>query len=288
MHYKMNIILFISLLIFIGLSLAGCGNFNALTPEQELKNLDATEKQVLVELLKGTGLSIESLRPVGIFGIKRNPKAIAVEKTHIVGLHLTGVTLLDLSPAKRLAALEVLELTQCKLPSLIGLNGHTTLRELALVNNDLTFLQGLANLPQLHVLNLDDNKLSSLAELKGMPILKKLSARNNQLTKSMVLGKETEIILEGNPINNPAVPALSANFVTKLPESNGKTTGDGPHHTKGLLLGSPPLEVSGIYDSLTGTATLGIVHLENADPTANVRAFGNHRPCPRVCRGPKP
>ena len=269
--------LFATALLVVSLDLAGCSSCTPATTEQEIKTLDATERQALTDLLKGTGLAGEELRSIGILGIDRNPKALAVEGGHVIGLRLSGVTVPDLGPAKRLPALQVLWLTGCTVPSLEGLSGHGTLRDLSLAGGGLTSLAGLINLPQLKELNLDDNKLRSLAELKGLPALKKVSARNNQLTESPALGDKMAIVLDGNPIGKAAEPATTATtpapapggLLPELPKCQGKTTGRGPHEREGGLRGNPPLAASGVYDSLVGATNLGMVKVDNADPTVD-------------------
>lgn len=238
--------------------------------------LDATERQALSDVLKGTGLQAEELRAIGLLGIDRNPKAVAVEKGHVVGLRLSGVTVADLSPTKRLPALEALWLTGCTVPSLGGLRGHGALRDLSLAGSGLTSLAGLAELPRLEELNLDDNKLSSLAELTGLPALKQVSARNNQIADNPSLGAKMAIKLDGNPISKPAEPAAPAaapapaGSVPELPKNKGKTMGKSLRSSKGVLLGSPPLDVTGSYESLIGMLPMGIAPIENADSTVDV------------------
>lgn len=261
-------------LLFVSFDLAACGSCAAPTTEQELKTLDATERQALSEVLKGTGLQAEELRSIGILGIDRNAKAVAVDKGHVVGLRLSGVTVPDLASAKRLPALEVLWLTGCTVPRLDGLRGHGALRDLSLAGSGLTSLAGLADLPRLEELNLDDNKLRSLAELKDLPALKKVSARNNQLTEPPSLGAKMAINLDGNPISKAGEPApttsAAAGSVPELPKLKGKTTGRGPHSVEGGLLGNPPLTATGVYESLTGMKPMGIVPVDNADSTVDV------------------
>lgn len=267
--------LFGAALLFVSLDLAACGSCVAPTTEQELKTLDATERQALGEVLQGTGLRAEDLRSIGILGIDRNARAVAVDKGHVVGLRLSGVTVPDLAPAKRLPALETLWLTGCTGLSLGGLRGHAALRDLSLAGSGLTSLAGLADLPRLEELNLDDNKLRSLAELTELPALKKVSARNNQLTETPSVGAKMAINLDGNPISKAAEPApttatAASGSVPELPKSKGKTTGRGPHSVKGVLLGNPPLEATGVYESLTGLKSMGIVPVDNADSTVDV------------------
>lgn len=267
--------LFGAALLFVSFDLAACGSCAAPTTEQELKTLDATERQALSEVLKGTGLQAEELRSIGILGIDRNAKAVAVDKGHIVGLRLSGVTVSDLAPARRLPALEALWLTGCTVPRLGGLRGHGALRELSLAGSGLTSLAGLADLPRLEELNLDDNKLRSLAELKDLPALKKVSARNNQLAETPSLGAKMAINIDGNPISKagepaPTTSAAAAGSVPELPKLKGKTTGRGPHSVEGGLLGNPPLTATGVYESLTGSKPMGIVPVDNADSTVDV------------------
>lgn len=257
--------LFATALLVVSLDIAGCSSCTTLTTEQEIKTLDATERQALTDLLKGTGVSGEGLRSIGILGIDRNPKALAVEDGHVIGLRLSGVTVPDLTPTKRLPALQVLWLTGCTVPSLDGLSGHGTLRDLSLAGSGLTSLAGLANLPQLKELNLDDNQLRSMTELKGLPALKKVSARNNQLAESPALGDKMAIVLDGNPAPAPTPGSL----LPELPKCQGKTTGRGPHEREGGLRGNPPLMASGVYDSLIGATNLGMVDVDNADSTVD-------------------
>lgn len=267
-------------LLFISLSLSACESCKPLDLKEEVRNMDTTERQALAELLNGTGLAVEALRPIGILGIDRNPKALAVEKGHVVGLRLSGVTVSDLGPVQRLPGLQVLWLTGCTLPSLAGLSGHGALRDLSLAGSGLASVEGLTNLPQLKELNLDDNKLRSVAGLVGVQALKKLSVRNNLLTEPPTLGTKVEVVLDGNPTAKavapePAAeksptdaPASAVGSVTKLPKSKGKLTGNGPHQTEGSLLGRP-LKASGIYDSLVGVVSLGFAEVETADPTVD-------------------
>lgn len=264
-------------LLFVSLGLFGCESCKPLDIKEAIGSMDSTERQALAELLNGTGLTAEGLRPIGILGIDRNPKALAVEKGHVVGLRLSGVTVSDLGPVRRLPGLQVLWLTGCALPNLDGLSGHDALRDLSLASSGLVSIEGLANLPRLAELNLDDNKLRSLTELKGLPALKRISVRNNQLTEPPHLGTKINVALDENPSTKaaPSEPAVAmaptslSGFVAELPKLKGKTTGKGPHRTEGGLLNSRPLEASGIYDSLLGAVRLGFAELETADPTVD-------------------
>lgn len=269
-------------LLLLGLGL-GLGLVACAKPDiaQDLKSLDATERQALTDLLKGTGVAPEGLRPIGLLGIDRNPRALAIDHGHVIGIRLSGVTVTDLEPARRLP-LQALWLTGCTLPSLAGLGGHATLRDLSLAGSNLTSLAGLADLPQLREINVDDNKLQSLTELKALPALQKVSARNNQLTEAPALGDKMATKLDGNPLGKDkgagtgtaagAAPAAAdaPGTAAELPKITGKTTGRGPHSVKGVLRGNPPLEGSGVYESLVGAIYLGMAKSESADPTVDV------------------
>lgn len=241
--------------------------------------MEPMERQALTELLNGTGLSIEQLRPIGILGIDRNAKAVAIDGKHIVGVRLSGVTVLDLTPLHRMPALKVIWLTECTLPNLVGLSGISTLQELSLAKSGLTEIGSLDNLPQLREVNLDDNKLQSLSGLKALPALRKVSARNNQISKSPDLSTQVTIALEGNPLEQPAAaaPAVSGltltasatTLVRELPKGGGKATGKGPHFQGGSLTTTTPFERSGRYDSLTGAYAMLMLKAESADPTAD-------------------
>lgn len=265
-------LLLLGLGLGLGLGLVGCSKPDI---AQDLKSLDAAERQALTDLLKSTGVAPEGLRPIGLLGIDRNPRALAIDHGHVIGIRLSGVTVADLEPARRLP-LQVLWLTGCTVPSLAGLGGHTTLRDLSLAGSGLTSLAGLTDLPALREINLDDNKLQSLAELKALPALQKVSARNNQLTEAPALGDKMATQLDGNPLNQGAgaAPAAAAaadspGTAPELPKITGKTTGRGPHSVKGVLRGNPPLEASGVYDSLVGAIYLGMAKSESADPTVD-------------------
>lgn len=261
-------------LMFLGLGLIACSGCGSSTPAEELKKLDPTERQALTDLLEGTGLSPEQLRPIGILGIDRNPRALAVEGGHIVGLRLSGVTVANLTPLKQLPSLQVLWLTECTLPSLGGLAGQGALRDLSLARSGLGTSDGIADLPRLTELDLDDNKLPSLSGLKGLPALKKVSARNNAIVEHPSLGKNVVLVLDGNPVAKPAVTASDTpgpdptGKVSRLPKQDGKTTGRGPHQ-RGGPLSSSNFEASGIYDSVTGAVTLGMAKIESSDSTVN-------------------
>jgi hypothetical protein len=226
--------------------------------EGELSTMDATERQALLDLLKGTGVAPEGLRSIGIRGIDRNPRALAVEGGHVIGLRLSQVTLTDLSPLRRLPALQALWLTDC----------------------GLTSVDGLADLPQLSDLNLDGNKLTSLAPLKGLPALKKLSARNNQLAEAPSgLPAKLTLTLDGNPLGKAsaptaaapaaAAPAPAGGLVPALPKADGSVTGKGPHSVEGTLVTNTPFSASGVYDTLTGAKLTRFVKAESADPTVD-------------------
>jgi hypothetical protein len=58
--------------------------------------------------------------------------------------------------------------------------------------------------------------------------------------------------------------------VRDLPKIDGKTTGVGPHSRQGLLLGNPPLEASGVYDSLVGAVNIGMAPVQSADSTVDI------------------
>ena len=58
--------------------------------EGELKTMDATERQALLDLLKGTGVQPEGLRSIGIRGIDRNARAIAIEGGHVIAPRSMG------------------------------------------------------------------------------------------------------------------------------------------------------------------------------------------------------
>jgi len=228
--------------------------------EGELSTMDATERQALLDLLKGTGVAPEGLRSIGIRGIDRNPKAIAIEGGHVIGLRLSGVTLVDLSPLRRLPALQALWLTDC----------------------GLTSIAGISELPKLVDLNLDGNKLTSLAGLSGLPALKKLSARNNQLSEAPAAGlpPKLTLVLDGNPLGQAAVaapspapasaaPSAGGGLVPTLPKADGSVTGKGPHSVAGSLVTNTPFTASGVYDTLTGAKMLRLVKAESADPTVD-------------------
>jgi len=225
--------------------------------EGELKTMDATERQALLDLLKGTGVQPEGLRSIGIRGIDRNARAIAIEGGHVIGLRLSNMTLTDLSPVRRLTALQALWLTDCGLVS----------------------VEGLADLPQLSELNLDGNKLTSVASLKGLPALKKLSVRNNQLTEPPGAGLPAKLTLalDGNPLGSaaPAAPvaapavASAGGLVPALPKADGKVSGKGPHSVAGTLLTSTAFSASGVYDTLSGAKMVRVVKAESADPTVD-------------------
>lgn len=118
-----------------------------------------------------------------------------------------------------------------------------------------------------------------MAELKGLPALKQISLRNNQLIEPPTLGKKIEVAVDGNPFPKTPLPeptaagsavmapAAPSGFVAKLPKFKGKLTGNGPHRTRGGLFTTPPLEASGIYDSLVGTVGIGFADQEGGDPT---------------------
>lgn len=266
-------------LFLLGLFAVACSGGTPATIEEEMKNLEPIERQALTELLKGTGLAIDQLRPIGIRGIDRNAKSVALDGKHIVGVRLTGVTVLDLTPLQRMPALKAVWLTECALPNLAGLSGISTLQELSLAKSGLTVIDGLANLPQLKEINLDDNKLKSLSGLKALQSLRKVSARNNQIAEMPTLDAQVVLALEGNPIAQPAAatpaiaePTLAANattLVSELPKGGGKTTGKGPHFQRGSLTTTTPFERSGRYDSLIGAYAMLMLKAESADPTAD-------------------
>ncbi len=218
--------------------------------------MDAGERQALADLLKGTGVTAEQLRSIGIRGIDRNARAIAIEGGHVIGLRLSNVTLADLAPLRRLSALQALWLTDC----------------------GLTSIEGLADLPQLSDLNLDGNQLTSLAALRGLPALKKLSARNNRLTEKPGAGlpAKLSLTLDGNPLGQaspaappPAAPAAESvgGVVPQLPKADGKVTGKGPHSIEGSLGSNTPFVASGVYDTLSGAKSLRLLKAESVDPT---------------------
>lgn len=243
-----------------------CNNGDRSAPagiEGELNAMDATERQALLDLLKGTGLTPEGLRSIGIRGIDRNAKAIAIEGGHIIGLRLSNVTLADLSPLRRMPALQALWLTDC----------------------GLTAIDGIADLPQLVDLNLDGNKLTSVATLTGVPALKKLSLRNNQLREKPVAGlpAKLSVVLDGNPLGQApaataatgpsAAPSAAApaagGVVPALPKADGKVTGKGPHSVAGTLTTSTPFTASGVYDTLSGAKMVRLIKAESVDPTVD-------------------
>ncbi|MBL9009333.1 MAG: hypothetical protein JNJ46_34045 [Myxococcales bacterium] len=226
--------------------------------EGELKTMDATERQALLDLLKGTGVQPEGLRSIGIRGIDRNARAIAIEGGHVIGLRLSNMTLTDLSPVRRLTALQALWLTDCGLVS----------------------VESLSDLPQLADLNLDGNKLTSVASLKGLPALKKLSVRNNQLTEPPGAGLPAKLTLalDGNPLASAtptaaptAAPAAASpgGLVPALPKADGKVSGKGPHSVAGTLVTSTAFSASGVYDTLSGAKMVRVVKAESADPTVD-------------------
>lgn len=227
--------------------------------EGELRTMDATERQALLDLLNGSGVAPEGLRSIGIRGIDRNERAIAIEGGHVIGLRLSRVTLSDLSPLRRLSALQALWLTDC----------------------GLTSVEGLSDLPQLSELNLDGNKLTSLATLQGLPALKKLSAKNNAIREAPGPGlpAKLSVRLDGNPLGQPAaaapaappaaVPASAGGLVPALPKADGNVTGKGPHSVAGTLLTSTAFSASGVYDTLTGAKMVRVVKAESADPTVD-------------------
>lgn len=225
--------------------------------------MDAAERQALTDLLKGTGVTAEQLRSIGIRGIDRNARAIAIEGGHVIGLRLSNVTLADLTPLARLGALQALWLTDC----------------------GLTSVAGIADLPQLTDLNLDGNQLTSLAALRGLPALKKLSARNNKLTEKPGVGLPAKLTLtlDGNPLGqapvaaaSPASPAAGSaavaatgGVVPQLPKATGKGTGKGPHSLQGTLGSNTPFVASGVYDTLNGAISLRLLKAESIDPTVD-------------------
>lgn len=222
--------------------------------------MDAGERQALTDLLKGTGVTAEGLRSIGIRGIDRNARAIAIEGGHVIGLRLSQVTLADLSPLRRLSALQALWLTDC----------------------GLTSIEGIADLPQLSDLNLDGNQLTSLAALRGLPALKKLSARNNRLTEKpgAALPAKVVLTLDGNPLGAAPAPASASataspsasatgGVVPQLPKADGKVTGKGPHSIEGTLGSNTAFEATGVYDSLTGAKSLRLLKAESVDPTVD-------------------
>jgi Leucine-rich repeat (LRR) protein len=221
--------------------------------------MDAGERQALSDLLKGTGVTAEQLRSIGIRGIDRNARAIAIEGGHVIGLRLSNVTLSDLSPLRRMTALQALWLTDC----------------------GLTSVDGLFDLPQLTDLNLDGNGLTSLAALRGLPALKKLSARNNKLTEKPGAGlpPKVALALDGNPLGQAAAPAPSAapaaaatgagGVVPQLPKADGKVTGKGPHSIQGTLGSNTPFVASGVYDTLSGAKSLRLIKAESVDSTVD-------------------
>jgi internalin A len=127
--------------------------------------------------------------------------------TKLKNLHLSGNQITDISPLKDLKDLEVVELRLSNVPNATGisdisaLSGHTRLRILDLMYNQLGSLQTLSSCTGLQELYLSYTGVSDISALSGLTGLTTLYLNNNKISDLSALSGLTglkTLNLDGN------------------------------------------------------------------------------------------
>jgi hypothetical protein len=279
---------------FAATLLLACGKPEPpMSGKEALDSLPVSERAALNALLTDAGVSEAALRPVGRFGLDKNPLAIVISKGHITGLRISGTPLASMKAVAGLPELAALWLPDNKLTEIAGLETAAKLTELTLSRNPITTITGLAGvaaleslaldgnaltsvvgfpaLAELRTLDLSGNRLTSLAGLAVLPKLWTIRAINNPLTDVEAVrpvrtrGGDIEVpealmgIALGVNQPRPAGESASA-FALKLPKTNGKTEGV---HTPELRSTPRVFDHPGRLRKLTGASYVFLVEGDN-------------------------
>eukprot|EP00906_Rhabdomonas_costata_P032369 RCo045605 len=139
----------------------------------------------------------------------------------LTSLQLTQCELAEISGLESLSCLRKLWLTENELRDVRGLQGCTSLQELFLDGNEIVSLEGLERLRLLEVLWVSENRLTSLRGLPTLAPLRVLWAGRNILTGGLASSLREctalqDLNLAGNEVDSPSELAALGRVMPQL------------------------------------------------------------------------
>ncbi len=236
--------------------------------EEEMAQVSPEEQKAINELLAESSLTLKDMRPIGVLGVKNNPRAIAFYKGHITGLCITDTKLNKIDALANLPFLEALWLVKNKITNISGLSQSKALTDINLSGNELTSLTGLENATELKTLVATNNKLQSTKGIGGLKKLTNIDLSNNsinQLEDLSGLKDLTNLNLSSNQIKSVAEIKNLESLETLNLDSNNIESFSGLSGLSRLTnLTARKNKISNIEDLLS------LVFLKNVDLSENL------------------
>ena len=174
--------------------------------------------------------------------------------TNLTHLGLRENSVSDISAIVTLANLTELRIGDNTISSIAAVASLTKLVWLDAPNNSISDIAAVANLTNLTSLTMSGNSITDLSAVAGLTNLLELYLAENAvadlspLVSNTGLGADTEIDVQGNPLDYPSIythiPALQArsvfiDFDNRTPTTLAKVSGDTQQGTSGTALAQP-------------------------------------------------